>query len=440
LVSPEEGIEMIERYSRPEIAAIWTDDTRYRIWLDVELAVCEAWARKGEIPADSLARIKKSAAFETDRIAKIEAEVHHDVIAFLTAVAEKVGDDSRFIHMGMTSSDLLDTTFAIQLSRSAKMIGEGVKKLRASLKKLAKEHKDTVMMGRSHGIHAEPITFGLKVAVWYDEFGRHEKRLAEATDGIAVGKLSGAVGTFAHIDPQMEMEVCEQFGLRPAPVSTQIVQRDGHAHFFSVLAGIAASVEKVAVEIRHLQRTEVGEAAEPFGKGQKGSSAMPHKRNPILCENLTGLARIVRANAMAALENVALWHERDISHSSVERVIAPDTTILVDFMLARLAKVIDGLDVNPKRMKENLEMSHGLYNSQDVMLALARSGMKREDAYRIVQARAMESWKEGKDFFELLTGDAEVSKRLSKDELRNLFDIKQHTKHVDTIFNRVFRD
>lgn len=431
---------MIERYSRPEIAAIWTDDSRYRIWLDVELAVCEAWARRDKIPADSLAKIKRDAAFETSRIAEIEAEVRHDVIAFLTSVAENVGDDSRFIHMGMTSSDLLDTTFAIQLSRSAAMIEKGVRKLRTSLRKLAQEHKGTMMMGRSHGIHAEPITFGLKVAVWYDEFGRHEKRLAEAMDGIAIGKLSGAVGTFAHIEPEMEKEVCEKFGLKPAPVSTQIIQRDHHAHFFSVLAGIAASIEKVAVEIRHLQRTEVGEAAEPFGRGQKGSSAMPHKRNPILCENLTGLARIVRTNAMAALENVALWHERDISHSSVERVIAPDSTILVDFMLARLTKVIDGLDVYPERMKENLSMSHGLYNSQEIMLALARSGMKREDAYRLVQTKAMESWKGGKEFFELLAGDPEISSKLSREELSKLFDINQHTRYVDTIFNRVFKD
>ena len=429
---------MIERYSRPEMASIWTDDARFRLWLDIEVAVCEAWATRKKIPADSLAKIKGSADFETTRIAEIEAEVHHDVIAFLTAVAEKVGPDSRFIHMGMTSSDLLDTTFAIQLARSAKIIEGDIANLRKSLKKLALAHKDTVMMGRSHGIHAEPITFGLKVAVWYEEFGRHAKRLAEAIEGISVGKLSGAVGTFAHIDPAMEGEVCKEFGLTAAPVSTQIVQRDRHAHFFSVLAGIAASIEKVAVEIRHLQRTEVGEAAEPFGKDQKGSSAMPHKRNPILCENLTGLARIVRANAIAALEDVALWHERDISHSSVERVIAPDSTILVDFMLARLARVIDGLDVNPERMKQNIDLSRGLYNSQDVMLALARSGMKREDAYRVVQERAMESWKEGKDFFELLASDPEVGERLPKDELKKLFDIKQHTKHVDTIFERVF--
>ncbi len=431
---------MIERYSRPEMAALWTDESRYRLWLDVEVAVCDSWAKRGQIPSESLARIKAGAAFETKRIAEIEAEVHHDVIAFLTAVAEHVGPDSRFIHLGMTSSDLLDTTFAIQLARSGRMIEQGLAKLRASLKALAFKHKDTVMMGRSHGIHAEPITFGLKVAVWYDEFGRHEKRLAEAIEGISVGKLSGAVGTFAHIEPEMEREVCESFGLAPAPVSTQIVQRDRHAHFFSVLAGIAASIEKVAVEIRHLQRTEVGEAAEPFGKGQKGSSAMPHKRNPILCENLTGLARIVRANAMAAFENVALWHERDISHSSVERVIAPDSTILVDFMLARLDRVVSGLDVDPERMKRNIKLSNGLYNSQDVMLALVRSGMKREDAYRIVQARAMESWKEGKDFFELLSADSDVGEKLGRDELKKLFDIGQHTRHVDTIFKRVFKE
>ncbi len=431
---------MIERYSRPEISSIWTDDSRYRLWLDVELAVCESWAKRGLIPADSLEKIRKHAGFDVKRIGEIEAEVRHDVIAFLTAVAEKVGPDSRFIHMGMTSSDLLDTTFAIQLARSAKIIRGDIEALRSSLRKLAHRHKGTVMMGRSHGIHAEPITFGLKVAVWYDEFGRHLGRLEEATEGIAVGKLSGAVGTFAHIEPEMEGEVCAGFGLRPAPVSTQIVQRDRHAHFFSVLAGIAASVEKVAVEIRHLQRTEVGEAAEPFGKGQKGSSAMPHKRNPILCENLTGLARIVRANATAALENVALWHERDISHSSVERVIAPDSTILTDFMLARLTRVIEGLDVDAERMRHNIDMSHGLYNSQDVMLALARQGMKREDAYRVVQARAMQSWEEGKDFFELLASDPEVGERLGRDELKKLFDIGRHTRHVDTIFERVFKD
>ncbi|MFH1829155.1 MAG: adenylosuccinate lyase [Pseudomonadota bacterium] len=429
---------MIERYSRPEITSIWSDAFKYDLWLKIEIAVCEAWAARGKIPPKSLAKIKKDAAFDIKRIEAIEAEVHHDVIAFLTAVAEKVGPDSRLIHMGMTSSDLIDTAFALQLIKSAKIIEQGIKDLRHALKTLANTHKNTVMMGRSHGIHAEPITFGLKVAVWYDEFGRHARRMSEAIKGISVGKLSGAVGTFAHIEPEMEKEVCEKFGLAPAFISTQIVQRDRHAHFFSVLAGIASSIEKIAVEIRHLQRTEVREAAEPFGKAQKGSSAMPHKRNPILCENLTGLARLVRANSIAALENVALWHERDISHSSVERIIAPDSTILVDFMLARLAKVIEGLEVNADRMRSNIEISHGLYNSQDVMLALIREGLKREDAYRIVQAKAMESWKQGKSFFELLSQDTEITSRLSEKELREIFDIKKHTAHVDEIFTRVF--
>jgi adenylosuccinate lyase len=338
----------------------------------------------------------------------------------------------------MTSSDLLDTTFAIQLRRAGLMISKGVEALRLSIERLAREHKRTVMMGRSHGIHAEPITFGLKAAVWYDEFGRHAARLADAIDAVSVGKLSGAVGTFAHIEPAMEREVCSAFDLAPAPVSTQIVQRDRHAHFFSVLAGLAASMEKVAVEIRHLQRTEVGEAAEPFGKGQKGSSAMPHKRNPILCENLTGLARIVRANAVAALEDVALWHERDISHSSVERVIAPDSTILADFMLARLTKVLDGLVVDEDRMKSNMEMSRGLYNSQEVLLALVREGATREDAYRVVQGAAMTSWKEGRPFFDVLMEVGLVKERIGEEGLRELFDVERHMRHVDTIFDRVF--
>ncbi len=429
---------MIERYSRPEAAAIFTDQARYDLWLAVELAVCEAWARRGAIPADALKTIRSKAAFDLHRIGEIEAEVHHDVIAFLTAVAEKVGPDSRFIHMGMTSSDLLDTAFALQLTRVSKLIEAGLGKLRAAIRQQAMAHKRTVMIGRSHGIHAEPITFGLKLAVWYDEFGRHEARLAEAVAGIAVGKLSGAVGTFAHIEPAMEQEVCAAFGLTPAPASTQIVQRDRHAHYFAVLAGIAASIEKVAVEIRHLQRTEVAEAMEPFGKGQKGSSAMPHKRNPILCENLTGLARVVRANAMAAFEDVALWHERDISHSSVERVIAPDSTILVDFMLARMTRVIEGLQVEPGRMAHNLEHSFGLYNSQEVLLALVRAGMSREEAYRLVQGSAMQAWNEQRPFIDLLKANAEVTAKVPAKELEKLFDVQLHLRHVDTIFNRVF--
>lgn len=429
---------MIGRYSRPEMAKLWNDTSRYDIWLDVEVAVCEALANRGEIPANAMATIRQKAAYDEKRIAEIEAEVGHDVIAFLTAVGEKVGPDARYIHMGMTSSDLLDTAFALQLVRAGRMIGEDLKALLAAIKKRALEHKHTPMMGRSHGIHAEPITMGLKMAVWYGEFDRHGQRLVEAIDGIAVGKISGAVGTFAHIDPAVESEVCRMLGLVPAPVSTQIVQRDRHAHFFAVLAGIAASVEKVAVEIRHLQRSEVGEAAEPFGKGQKGSSAMPHKRNPILCENLTGLARIVRANSMAAFENVALWHERDISHSSVERVIAPDSTILVDFMLSRLARVIDGMEIFPERMKANIDRSRGLYTSQEVMLSLVRGGMPREEAYRMVQKLAMQAWKEDRSFYELLVADKDVMARITEGELARLFDVQTHLTHVDGIFRRVF--
>ncbi|HPQ80392.1 MAG TPA: adenylosuccinate lyase [bacterium] len=430
---------MIERYSRKEMAALWTDEAKYRLWLKVELAVCDALSRGGDIPAESLSVIKEKAAFDTKRIGEIEAEVGHDVIAFLTSVAEKVGPDSRYIHMGMTSSDLLDTAFALQLVEAGGLISKGLRSLMAAVEKRAKEFKDTPMMGRSHGIHAEPVTFGLKLAVWYAELSRHSKRLDDAVSGVAVGKISGVVGTFAHIDPGVESEVCASLGLSAAPASTQVVQRDRHAHFFAVLAGIAATVEKVAVEIRHLQRTEVGEAAEPFGKKQKGSSAMPHKRNPILCENLTGLARIVRANSMAAFENVALWHERDISHSSVERVIAPDSTILVDFMLARLERVVSGLEVFPGKMKANMEASHGLYNSQDVMLALVRSGMTREDAYRLVQELAMRAWKEGLPFRDLLAKDIEVSSRIGEEELSELFDVKRHLAHVDEIFERVFQ-
>lgn len=420
------------------MSSIWTDDARFERWLKVELAVCDAYARRGDIPKDATETIRKKAAFDVKRINEIEAEVHHDVIAFLTAVAEKVGPDSRFIHMGMTSSDLLDTAFALQLKDAGLLIKKDVENVLAAIKKLALVYKDAVMIGRSHGIHAEPITFGLKCAIWYSEFSRHLKRLEHAVEDISVGKISGAVGTFAHIEPAIEEEVCNSLGLEAAPASTQVVQRDRHANFFAVLAGIAASIEKVAVEIRHLQRTEVGEAAEPFGKGQKGSSAMPHKRNPILCENLTGLARIVRANSMAAFENVALWHERDISHSSVERVIAPDSTILVDFMLSRLTRVLDGLEVFPERMKANLDSSFGLYNSQEVMLALVKTGMTREDAYKIVQTLAMRAWNEKKQFYDLLTEDKSVMSKIDKTELKKIFDLKMHTKQVDTIFKRVF--
>lgn len=429
---------MIERYSRPEMAQIWSDASKYDTWLEVELAVCVAQARLGVIPKQALAVIREKAAYDIRRIAKIEAEVKHDVIAFLTAVAEEVGPESRFIHVGMTSSDLLDTAFALNLSRAGKIVASDIEGLLEIIRKRAFEHKLTPMMGRSHGIHAEPVTFGLKLAVWYAEFGRHAKRLEEAIEGVTVGKISGAVGTYAHIDPRVEKEVCKNLDLKAAPAGTQTVQRDRHAHFFAVLAGIAATVEKIAVEIRHLQRTEVREAAEPFGRGQKGSSAMPHKRNPVLCENISGLARIVRANSIAAFENVALWHERDISHSSVERIIAPDSTILVDFMLARLSKILDGLEVFPERMQKNIELSRGLYNSQEVLLALVRTGMAREDAYKIVQSAAMCSWREEKPFFDVLMAEKEVTSRIGKEELLKLFDIKIHLKHVDEIFKRVF--
>ena len=429
---------MIERYSRREMTAIWSEQSKYEQWLKVELAVCSAWADEGEISPDVLANIKAKAGFDLKRIPEIEAEVKHDVIAFLTSLAEHVGDDSRFIHLGMTSSDLLDTAFACQLKAAGEMIQRDLEDFLKVLKVSANKYKHTPMIGRSHGIHAEPVTFGLKVAIWYDEFARHLKRFKLALQDIATGKISGAVGTFAHIPPQIEAKVCKQLDLQAAPASNQVVQRDRHAFFFSTLAGIGASIEKIAVEIRHLQRSEVFEVAESFGAGQKGSSAMPHKRNPILTENLTGLARLLRGYAVTALENVALWHERDISHSSVERVIAPDATILSDFMLARITNVIKNLDVFPDRMLQNLESSRGLYASQSVLLALAKAGMTREVAYRVVQSSAMQSWNEGTDFQALLANNEEVSTYLKSEDLDRIFDLNKHFEHVDTIFNRVF--
>jgi adenylosuccinate lyase len=429
---------MIPRYSRKEISELWSDKSRFDLWLDVELAVCEAWAEDGQIPKSDMEAIRKKASFDLERIEEIEKETKHDVIAFLTAVAEKVGPSSRFIHMGMTSSDLLDTAFALQLKKASEKIIEGLGTLISVLKKRAMEHKDTPMMGRSHGIHAEPITFGLKMALFYDEFKRNLKRMESAKDAVSVGKISGAVGTFANISPKIEEKVCKKLGLEPAKISTQVVQRDHHAQFFTTLGIIASSIEQLAVEIRHLQRTEVMEAEEPFTKGQKGSSAMPHKRNPILTENLTGLARVVRSNSLAAMENVALWHERDISHSSVERIIGPDSTILVDFMLARLSKLVDGLVVYPENMKKNLEKTGGLIFSQQVLLGLIEKGLTREDAYKLVQKNAMESWKSGKSFNDLLKNDSDVTKVMSPEDIDKLFDLKYHLKYVDEIFNRVF--
>ena len=421
------------------MAKIWEPENRFRKWLDVELAACEAWAGLGEIPKKSLAVIKRKANFDIARIDKIEQTVKHDVIAFLTSVAEYVGPDSRFIHKGLTSSDILDTALAIQMREAADIIINDINDLMDVLKVNAFKYRNTLRMGRSHGIHAEPMTFGLTFALWYEEMKRNLSRIKSARETISYGKLSGPVGTFSNIPPAIERYVCKKLGLRPAPVATQVVQRDRHAEFMNALALIAATIEKIAVEIRHLQRTEVLEAEEPFEKGQKGSSAMPHKRNPVGSENLSGLARVVRSNTIAALENIALWHERDISHSSVERVIIPDSTILVDYMLARLTRILRGLVVYPERMLENINKSYGLYNSQRVLLQLVEKGMSREKAYQLVQRSAMESWKSKMDFKEILREDKEVRQHLSSAEITRLFNLSYYTKNVNYIFRRVFR-
>ncbi len=429
---------MIERYTRPEMGALWTQDAKYQAWLDVELAACRALAVRGQIPADALAEIEAKAAFDSTRIAEIELEVKHDVIAFLTSVAEHVGPSSRFIHLGLTSSDVVDTGFALQLKRSGVLLLEGMDRLYRALVKLAWKHKDTLMIGRSHGIHAEPITFGLKVAVWCAEAQRNRQRLVSAIAAVSAGMLSGAVGTFANIDPGVEDAVCAELGLTPELASMQVISRDRHAEFFGVLAVIAGSIEKIAVEIRHLQRTEVLEAEEPFSAGQKGSSAMPHKRNPILSENLTGLARLLRGYAGMALEDIALWHERDISHSSVERVIGPDACIVMDFMFHRASGLLERLVVYPQRMLENLHKMHGLIFSQRVLLALTGKGMLREDAYRVVQRSAMQVWEANADFKSLLAADLQIQPYLNAQELTELFDLAYHTRNIDAIFARVF--
>lgn len=435
---------MISRYSRPELSRIWTDEYRYRTWLNVEVLACEAYKGLGLVSAADLSRIKRGAQkVNFKKIAGIEEKVKHDVIAFLTAVSKAVGPSARFVHMGMTSSDVLDTAFAYQLKESADVILSDIKRLLKILKRHALQYKNLACVGRTHGIHAEPTSFGLKFASWYAEFERLGRRLTCARRHVAVGKITGAVGTFANVPPQVERYVCKKLGLDVEDVSTQVVPRDRHAHFFAALALIASSIEKVATEIRHLQRSEVLEAEEPFTKGQKGSSAMPHKRNPILSENLCGLARIVRANALAAMENVPLWHERDISHSSVERVIGPDSTILVDFMLDRLCRVMEGLVVYPENVSRNLNKLGGLIHSQRVMLALTSKGMTREKAYRIVQDAAMRVWGEIRengygDFRRAIMDDKTASKMLSSKELAGLFDVKYHLKGVNTIFKRVF--
>ena len=434
---------MIPRYSRPEMVAIWSPETKFRIWYEIEAHACDAMADIGVIPranADAVWKAK-DVEFDIARIDEIEAETKHDVIAFLTHLAEHVGsDEARFVHQGMTSSDVLDTAFNVQLTRAADLLIAEMEALLAALKRRAMEHKDTLRVGRSHGIHAEPTTMGLTFARFYAEMDRNLKRLHTAREEIATGAVSGAVGTFANIDPRVEEHVCEKLGLKAEPISTQVIPRDRHAAFFACLGVIASSIENVATEVRHMQRTEVLEGAEYFAAGQKGSSAMPHKKNPVLTENLTGLARTIRMAVIPAMENVTLWHERDISHSSVERAIGPDTTITLDFALHRLTGVIDKMLIYPDNMLANMNKFSGLVMSQRVLLALTQAGVSREDSYKMVQRNAMKVWDHGKDFKTELLGDAEVLKALSVEEIEEKFDMGYHTKHVDTIFKRVFGD
>jgi adenylosuccinate lyase len=438
---PKQDLPMIPRYSRPEMVAIWSPETKFRIWFEIEAYACEALAELGVIPKEAAKTIWEKgsvAKFDVARIDEIEAVTKHDVIAFLTHLAEFIGPDSRFVHQGMTSSDVLDTTLNVQLVRAADLLLADMDRVLTALKTRAFEHKDTVRIGRSHGIHAEPTTMGLTFARFYAEMQRNRTRLVAARAEIATGAISGAVGTFANIDPRVEEYVCAKLGLEAEPVSTQVIPRDRHAMFFATLGVIASSIENVAIEIRHMQRTEVLEAEEFFSPGQKGSSAMPHKRNPVLTENLTGLARLVRMSVTPAMENVALWHERDISHSSVERAIGPDTTITLDFALNRLAGVVEKLVIYPDNMLKNMNKFRGLVHSQRVLLALTQAGVSREDAYRLVQRNAMKVWEQGADFLEELLGDAEVRAALSEEQIREKFDLGYHTKHVDTIFQRVF--
>jgi adenylosuccinate lyase len=429
---------MIPRYTRPDMARIWEPENRFRIWFEIEAHACDAQAALGVIPKEAAAAVWERGKWEIDRIDEIERETRHDVIAFLTNLAEHVGPEARFVHQGMTSSDVLDTCLAVQMTQAADLLLDGMDKLLDALKRRAYEHKNTVTIGRSHGIHAEPTTFGLKLAGHYAAFARGRERLVQARKDIATCAISGAVGTFANIDPRVEEHVAAKLGLAVEPVSTQVIPRDRHAFYFSVLGVIASSIENLATEIRHLQRTEVREAEEYFHPGQKGSSAMPHKRNPVLSENLTGLARIVRAAVTPALENVALWHERDISHSSVERMFGPDATVTLDFALARLTGMIDKLVVYPERMQKNLDDLGGLVFSQRVLLALTQAGMSREDSYKAVQRNAMQVWQHGGNFLELLAADADVAKHIARDTLEPMFDMTYHTKHVDTVFKRVF--
>jgi len=429
---------MIQRYTHPEMGAIWSDQRRYETWLEVELAATDAMAGAGLVPVDAARELRARAAFDISRIEDIERTTQHDVIAFTTAVAEKVGPAARWLHFGLTSSDVVDTAQALQMREACGLIVKGIAGLMEAVRTRADEHRRTPMIGRTHGVHAEPMTFGLKLALWYAELQRDLDRVLRARDVVSVGKLSGAVGTFAHLDPDIEAQVCSRLGLEPAPVASQVIQRDRHAELMSALAITAASLEKFALEIRGLQKTEIGEVEEPFGKGQKGSSAMPHKRNPIGCEQITGLARLIRANAMAAFENVALWHERDISHSSVERVILPDSFIALDHMLRRFTRIVSGMVVYEDRMRENLARSRGVVFSGTVLLELAKRGVSREQAYEWVQRNAMRASHEQKDFKSLLLDDPDLTKVLGPAEIDKAFDLNDQLRNVDAIFDRVF--
>lgn len=427
---------MIDRYSREEMRQIWTEENKFRAWLRVEVAVCDAWCKEGKIPAHDVDRIREHASFDIQRIQELEKETRHDVVAFTRAVSETLGDEKKWVHYGLTSTDVVDTANGVLLKEANTLLGSGLERLLEALSTLAKKHKYTVMMGRTHGVHAEPTTFGLKCALWFAEMKRQEQRFRDASDGVHFGKISGAVGTFAHIPPSIEQHTCQLLGLKPAPVSTQTLQRDRHAHYMSVLALIASSLEKIAVEIRHLQRTELREAEENFGKGQKGSSAMPHKRNPIGSENISGCARVLRGYMVSAFENIPLWHERDISHSSVERIILPDATILLDYMLDRMSRILENLMVYPDNMRQNIDKSFGLVFSQRLMLMLIDTGLSREKAYDTVQPLAMKAWTEKIQFKPLVEAHELIQKTLSSEQIEEVFDLAYHTRNVDRLFER----
>ena len=431
---------MIPRYTRPEMGRIWSEDNRFRTWLTVEVAATETLAEAGLVPKQAARAIRERADFKLERIQEIEAEVRHDVIAFTTAVAEIVGPDARWFHYGLTSNDVVDTAQALLIGQASNIIAEDLERLAEVLKRRAWEFKDTPQIGRTHGIHAEPITFGFKLANWYSETQRNIARFKDAAEGLRVGKFSGAVGTFAHLSPELEEKICARLGLKAADISSQVIQRDRHAHYLATLAVIASTLDKIATEIRHLQRTEVREAEEFFSEKQKGSSAMPHKRNPVTCEQISGLARVVRANAQAGFENVPLWHERDISHSSVERIILPDSTTLIDYLLQKTTNLMDTMFVYPERMKANLESTHGLVFSGQLLLDLVEHGVSREDAYRMVQAHAMHAWKEGLDFRQLVLKDKNITSKVPAKQLEHAFDLKRQLRNIDKIFARVFRE